>query len=319
MNAFALLEGDDAENLLARLSTAPIAKAVNGNHLSSSSLNQVKSSDSKKKRNGAIVNNGGDQRQHNVYVQNRKPSNGMKRSSNYRRKQVEEDEDGWQTVGGRSKGYKNKINNGNETEIKFFKQLSGVDQNGAQGNASDSKEGPGDESCPKQDKEIQISDSPEVEARKLEKEKELEARKLERELEAKKMTLKQYEKLLREKRKVLESMKTEERRVALDTDFNSMHIISKKNEEEPNFIQISSGDKKTKTKTTCSSSTCSSSSSLKAKKILLCQPPTRRGGRFLRRDNGNGVHLDSGNKPDTYVVIPPPPSFEDAEEFPDLA
>lgn len=52
------------------------------------------------------------------------------------------------------------------------------------------------------------------------------------------MTLKQYEKLLREKRKVLESMKTEERRVALDTDFHSMHIIAKKTKEEANFVSL---------------------------------------------------------------------------------
>lgn len=52
------------------------------------------------------------------------------------------------------------------------------------------------------------------------------------------MTLKQYEKQLEEKRKALESLKTEERKVTLDKDFNSMHVIGKKNEEEANFILL---------------------------------------------------------------------------------
>lgn len=45
------------------------------------------------------------------------------------------------------------------------------------------------------------------------------------------MTLKEYEEKLQEKRKVLESMKMQKRRVTLDKDFESMHIIEKKDEE----------------------------------------------------------------------------------------
>lgn len=51
------------------------------------------------------------------------------------------------------------------------------------------------------------------------------------------MTLKQYEKQLEEKRKGLESLKAEERRVALDKEFESMQIIEKKN-EEANFVKL---------------------------------------------------------------------------------
>lgn len=51
------------------------------------------------------------------------------------------------------------------------------------------------------------------------------------------MTLKQYEKQLEEKRKGLESLKAEERRVALDKEFESMQMIEKKN-EETNFVKL---------------------------------------------------------------------------------
>eukprot|EP00262_Sarcandra_glabra_P021095 TRINITY_DN8713_c0_g1_i1.p2 TRINITY_DN8713_c0_g1~~TRINITY_DN8713_c0_g1_i1.p2 ORF type:complete len:225 (+),score=81.63 TRINITY_DN8713_c0_g1_i1:943-1617(+) len=49
--------------------------------------------------------------------------------------------------------------------------------------------------------------------------------------EDKEMTLDEYEKLLNEKRKALEVLKTEERKVALDKDFELMQLVEKKKEE----------------------------------------------------------------------------------------
>lgn len=76
-------------------------------------------------------------------MQGRKPNNGLKRSSNYQWRRVEEDKAGWQTVGGRSNGYQNNSNANNlprEVENGIETQ---IDQNSPEnGNASDSKKGP---------------------------------------------------------------------------------------------------------------------------------------------------------------------------------
>lgn len=53
------------------------------------------------------------------------------------------------------------------------------------------------------------------------------------------MTLDEYEKLLSEKRKALEVLKSEERKVALDKDFEAMQLIDKKKEDADHlFIKL---------------------------------------------------------------------------------
>ncbi|KAK1319304.1 hypothetical protein QJS10_CPB04g01419 [Acorus calamus] len=63
------------------------------------------------------------------------------------------------------------------------------------------------------------------------------------------MTLEEYEKLLLEKRKALDALKTEERRVALDKEFEMMQLVEKKKEEEI-FIKLSEKDKLKKKEST---------------------------------------------------------------------
>lgn len=53
------------------------------------------------------------------------------------------------------------------------------------------------------------------------------------------MTLDEYEKLLSEKRKALEVLKSEERKVALDKDFEAMQLIEKKKEDNDDlFVKL---------------------------------------------------------------------------------
>ncbi|RWR87168.1 aspartate, glycine, lysine and serine-rich-like protein [Cinnamomum micranthum f. kanehirae] len=68
--------------------------------------------------------------------------------------------------------------------------------------------------------------------------------------EDKEMTLDEYEKLLSEKRKALEVLKSEERKVALDKDFEAMQLIDKKKEDANHhlFIKLKSEKDKLKKK-----------------------------------------------------------------------
>ncbi|GAB2298082.1 hypothetical protein Dimus_032157 [Dionaea muscipula] len=60
------------------------------------------------------------------------------------------------------------------------------------------------------------------------------------------MTLEEYEKLLSEKRKGLEALRAEERKVALDKDFEAMQLVEKKKDDI--FVQLKSEKGKLKTK-----------------------------------------------------------------------
>lgn len=83
------------------------------------------------------------------------------------------------------------------------------------------------------------------EERKLEKEL-YEERKWQREEDAKKMTLKQYAEII-EKNKALGVSKSHERKVTLDKDFESMHVVTK-NKEGDIFIKLNSDKEKLKKK-----------------------------------------------------------------------
>ena len=52
------------------------------------------------------------------------------------------------------------------------------------------------------------------------------------------MTLEEYEKVLMEKRKVLDALKAEERKVEVDTAFNSMRMVDKKNDANEVFLKL---------------------------------------------------------------------------------
>lgn len=139
----------------------------------------------------------------------------------------------------------------------------------------------------------------------------------ERELEAKQMTLKQYEKQLEEKRKGLESLKAEERRVALDKEFESMQMIEKKN-EETNFVKLNhpTTDKPKK-------KVANNKDDNKVKYIIA--PPRRPRTNNLGGRGGGGLY-DSRNAAPSYcrqvggnALMSVKLSFKDAEQFPALA
>ncbi|XP_057472751.1 RGG repeats nuclear RNA binding protein C-like [Actinidia eriantha] len=69
------------------------------------------------------------------------------------------------------------------------------------------------------------------------------AREEEEKEDAKKLTLKQYQQQLLEKRKALEALKPEERKVDVDTDFESMQLVGRKKEDSLLIKQDSEKDK----------------------------------------------------------------------------
>ncbi|XP_057808448.1 RGG repeats nuclear RNA binding protein C-like [Salvia miltiorrhiza] len=362
-NAFAPLEVDDVENLLAHVSTVTVKSGVPpsavdkrndkkaafaSSHSSSVpneklSINNRKGqnnrnrvneriNDTRQNRNGGNVNNCvGIERQNRVNPNNsRKPAafrsnNGSKKATNGNcsgHEEVIEEEEGWQIVRrSRSKDYKQSNANQSrpstdvnvackEEEVKVSDDKQHHEENGGDGEklnggvqVADEARVEGDEALVKQDKVLVKKEETERLQLEAKKSAELEAKK--KELEAKKMTLKQYEKLLEEKRKFMEYMKTEERIVALDTDFNSMHVIAKKNEEEETKLNPASDHHKKK------------AANNKNNKIVLSQPHA---GRFPRR-NGNGVSSArlEGSGSDPKAVSVPPPSFKDVQQFPALA
>lgn len=132
------------------------------------------------------------------------------------------------------------------------------------------------------------------------------------ELDANRMTLKEYEKKLEEKRKILESLKTEERRVALDKELESMHMIEKKN-EEANSVKLNSAGEKLKKKAVNHKD---DSNAPKVKSYLFRPPSGGRGGRYPSR---NGTSEGAGAVRVVGKPAVPPPSFKDANQFPALA
>ncbi|KAH6789715.1 hypothetical protein C2S51_004721 [Perilla frutescens var. frutescens] len=135
----------------------------------------------------------------------------------------------------------------------------------------------------------------------------------ETELDAKRMTLKEYEKKLEEKRKALEALKTEERRVSLDKEFESMRIIERKN-EETNFVKLNSASDKLKKKVV-NNKDCNTAP--KVKNYLFRPPSGGRGGRYNRNGGASEGAVNDPNAVDKPHI--PPPSFEDANQFPALA
>uniref|UniRef100_A0A5B7CE38 Hyaluronan/mRNA-binding protein domain-containing protein n=1 Tax=Davidia involucrata TaxID=16924 RepID=A0A5B7CE38_DAVIN len=91
----------------------------------------------------------------------------------------------------------------------------------------------------------QLASQDDLKKKAREEEEERKAR--EEEEEKNKMTLEEYEKLLLEKRKALEALKTEERKVALDKDFELMQLVEKKKEDSL-FIKLNSEKDKLKRK-----------------------------------------------------------------------
>ncbi|KAA8543553.1 hypothetical protein F0562_021701 [Nyssa sinensis] len=123
------------------------------------------------------------------------------------------------------------------------------------------------------------------------------------------MTLDEYEKLLIEKRKALEALKIEERKVALDKDFELMQLVEKKKEDSL-FIKLNSEKDKLKKDSLDKDDKVRK---VKSQQLLLGEIHIRGSGR------GRGRRDPGGYRGGYSRRVAAVPAIGDSGQFPDLA
>ncbi|ONK79108.1 uncharacterized protein A4U43_C01F3020 [Asparagus officinalis] len=164
------------------------------------------------------------------------------------------------------------------------------------------------------EKQPEQDDAPSAEADKEKKEGQANEAE-EKEKEDKEMTLEEYEKIREEKRKALLALKTEERKVEIDNELKSMHLLSLKKENDPIFVKLGSDKKKKE----------SAERDEKVKKSLSINEFLKpaEGERYYGRGRGRG-RGDRGPLQGGYGggggggVFASAPAIEDPGQFPTL-
>ncbi|KAH7445668.1 hypothetical protein KP509_01G019400 [Ceratopteris richardii] len=140
--------------------------------------------------------------------------------------------------------------------------------------------------------------------------------------EDKEMTLEEYEVVLGERRKALVALKMQERKVVLDKEFESMHLIEKKSEEDV-LLKMGASDKGKKrvaeNKDEKSRKPVNINNFLKPENGEgYFNSPGRRGARGGRGGRGERGGFRGGFGGGYDIQAPAAPSIEDPSHFPIL-